>query len=397
MDPGYYKHRSFPDEGRTEQAYIVDHKELPSGQILYKVRVPRKQGNNVPDEHLAWIPAENSIFGAMTSVAALDKGQMVTVRKNPGDGGTSRGVITSVLNNKENKNPQLAGSDLLPGANDRVKTYKEQERGKPVKLPPDVQETQNSPVVAKIIEKGTWNLAKADGLINSITSSPIFGSRVPQIQNLSTALDQAEAILTGSMLSGLPGMNFSIGNLLNMMPAQLKDELFKALPNGVGEQLESIMGLVRSYTPISAGGSSAGKKVNPEIFFVKAVEILKNVKNSDDIIQALQKIDSDDSITGMDLLEPVISKIQTPFGELEQIISPLGDITTLKSDAMQAAERAFSSALGSVDALQSISDKLGPMLDRFAPESRQKFKENLDNISSKPIVHAKKKLKEFFD
>lgn len=397
MDPGYYKHRSFPDEGRTEQAYIVDHKELPSGQILYKVRVPRKQGNNVLDEHLAWIPAENSIFGSMTSVAALDKGQMVTVRKNPGDGGTSRGVIVSVLNNKENKNPQLAGSTPLPGANERVKTYKEQGREKPVRLPPDVQETQNSPVVAKTVEKGSWSLSKADGLINSITSAPIFGSRVPQIQNLSTALDQAESILTSSMLNSLPGMNFSIGNLLNMMPAQLKNELFKSLPKEVGEQFESIMGLVRSYTPINAGGSSAGKKVNPEVFFVKAVEILKNVKNSDDIIQALQKIDSDDSITGMDLLEPVINKIQTPFGELQQIISPLGDITTLKSDAMQAAEKAFSSALGNVDALQSISDKLGPMLDRFAPEARQKFKENLDNISSKPEVHAKNKLKEFFD
>lgn len=396
MDPGYYKHRSFPDEGRTEQAYIVDHKELPSGQILYKVRVPRKQGNNVPDEHLAWIPAENSIFGAMTSVAALDKGQMVTVRKNPGDGGTSRGVITGVLNNKESKNPQLSGSDPLPGANDRVKTYKEQDRGKPVKLPPDVKE-EGDPVVAKVQEKGTWNLAKADGLINSVTSSPIFGSRVPQIQNLSTALDQAEAILTSSMLSGLPGMNFSIGNLLNMMPAQLKDELFKALPNDVGEQLESIMGLVRSYSTAGAGGSSAGKKVNPEVFFVKAVEILKTVKNSDDIIQALQKIDSDDSITGMDLLEPIISKIQTPFGELEQIISPLGDITTIKSEAMQAAEKAFGTALGGVNVLQSISDKLGPMLDRFAPEARQKFKENLDKISSKPIVHAEKELRKFFD
>lgn len=397
MDPGYYKHRSFPDEGRTEQGYIVDHKELPSGQILYKVRVPRKQGNNVLDEHLAWIPAENSIFGAMTSVAALDKGQMVTVRKNPGDGGTSRGVITSILNNKESKNPQLAGSSPLPGANERVKTYKEQEREKSVRLPPDIQETQNSPVVAKTVEKGMWSLAKADGLVNSITSAPIFGSRVPQIQNLSTALDQAEAILTSSMLSSLPGMNFSIGNLLNMMPAQLKNELFKSLPNGVGEQLESIMGLVRSYSPLAAGGSSAGKRINPDVFFAKAVDILKNVKNSDDIIQALQKIDSDDSITGMDVLESVINNIQTPFGELQQKISPLGDITTIKSDAMQAAERAFSSALGSVNSLQSIADKLGPMLDRFSPEARQKFKQNLDNISSKPKVHAEKELKKFFD
>lgn len=396
MDPGYYKHRSFPDEGRTEQAYIVDHKELPSGQILYKVRVPRKQGNNVPDEHLAWIPAENSIFGATTSVAALDKGQMVSVRKNPGDGGTSRGVITGVLNNKESKNPQLPGSDPLPGANTKVKEYKEEQRGKPVQVPPDVTE-DGDPVVAKTQEKGSWNLAKADGLINSITSSPIFGSRVPQIQNLSTALDQAEAILTSSMLSGLPGMNFSIGNLLNMMPSKLKDELFKSLPAGVGEQLESIMGLVRSYSPASSGGSSAGKKINPDVFFIKAVEILKAVKNSDDIIKALQKIDSDNSITGMELLESVVNKIQTPFGVLEQIISPFGDITTLKSEAMQTAEKAFSSALGSVDALQSISDKLGPMLDRFAPEARQKFKENLDNISSKPIVHAKEELKKFFD
>jgi len=395
LGKGYFNHNAFPDEGLVELGHIVDHKELPSGQILYKVRIPRKHGKNVSDEHLAWITAENSIPGALTSVAALDKGLQVSVRQNPGDGGTSRGVIVSVSNNTENKNPIISGATNLPGVNDNVSKYKDQERAKPVKLPPDVQES-GDPVVAKVVEKGAWSLAKADGLLNSLTASPIFGSRVPQVQNLSTAIDQAEAVLTGSMLSSLPGMNFSIGNLLSDMPATLKDELFKQLPAGVGAQLENVMGLVRSYSPSSGGGSSAGKRVNPDVFFANAVNILKDVKNSNDIIQALQKIDSDDSITGMELLDSVTNIIQTPFGALSQTISPEGVVTTLKSQAMQEAEKAFGSLLGQVQALQSISDQLGPMLDRFAPGVREQFKSNLEAIGNKPIVHAKAELDKFF-
>lgn len=392
---GYFNHNAFPDEGLVETGFIVDHKELPSGQILYKVRIPRKHGKNVSDEHLAWISAENAIAGALTSVAALDKGLQVSVRQNPGDGGTSRGVITSVSNNIESANPIIGGATNLPGVNDNVSKYKKEEREKPVKLPPDVKES-GDPVVAEVIEKGAWSLAKADGLLNSLTASPIFGSRVPQVQNVSTAIDQAEAVLTSSMMSALPGMNFSIGNLLNDMPAALKDELYKQLPEGVGAQLENIMGLVRSYTPSSGGGSSAGKRVNPEVFFANAVNILKNVKDSNDIIQALQQIDSDTSITGMDLLGTVTNTIQTPFGSLNQVISPDGVVSVVKSQAMQAAEKAFGSLLGQVQALESISDQLGPMLDRFAPGVREKFKSNLEAIGNKSIVHAKKELDNFF-
>jgi hypothetical protein len=392
---GYFNHNAFPDEGVVETGHIVDHKELPSGQILYKVRIPRKHGTNVSDDHLAWISAENSIPGALTSVAALDKGLQVSVRQNPGDGGTSRGVIVSVSNNTESKNPVISGGSNLPGVNDNVSKYKSQKRAKSVNLPPDVQES-GDPVVAKVIEKGAWSLDKADGLLNSLTASPIFGSRLPQVQNLSTAIDQAEAVLSSSMIGSLPGMSFSIGNLLSDMPAALKDELFKQLPAGVGDQLESVMGLVRSYSPSSGGGSTAGKRVNPEVFFANAVNILKDVKDSNDIIQALQKIDSDDSITGMDLLGTVTNTIQTSFGSLDQIISPDGVVSVVKSQAMQAAEKAFGSLLGQVKALESISDQLGPMLDRFAPEVRGQFKSNLEAIGNKTIVHAKKELDNFF-
>jgi hypothetical protein len=325
----------------------------------------------------------------------LFRSLQVSVRQNPGDGGTSRGVIVSVSNNIENKNPIISGASNLPGVNDNVSKYKEEERAKPVKLPPDVQES-GDPVVAKVVEKGSWSLAKADGLLNSLTASPIFGSRVPQVQNLSTAIDQAEAVLSSAMIGSLPGMNFSIGNLLSDMPAVLKDELFKQLPAGVGDQLENIMGLVRSYSSSSGGGSTAGKRVNPDVFFANAVNILKDVKDSNDIIQALQRIDSDDSITGMELLDSVTNIIQTPFGTLNQTISPEGVVSTVKSKAMQEAEKAFGSLLGQVQALQSISSQLGPMLDRFAPEVRGQFKSNLEAIGNKPIVHAKAELDKFF-
>ena len=64
----------------------------------------------------------------MTSPAALDKGQTVNVRMNPGDGGTSRGIITSVLNNTENKNALMPGGSDMPGVNQNLSKYKGQKR-----------------------------------------------------------------------------------------------------------------------------------------------------------------------------------------------------------------------------------------------------------------------------
>jgi len=290
--------RTFPHEDAEEIGHIVDHKETPSGQILYKVRQPRKHGTNVSDDDLTWIPAEAgpSLFGSSSSGAALDKGQTVSVRQNRGEGGTSRSTIVRSVQNKEHAKTGIGGSSPLPGASDNVEKAKTQKRLKPIKQPPDIKESMEGGVkVVKAVEKGDWTFGKLDGLMNSMTVKPVFGLKVPQLTNVSTALDMFESKMTPDIMSKLPGMNISMSTLLSSMPAELKDELFKSLPPGVGEQFESIMGMARSYeTTPAAGGMSAQKRVNPATFFNTAVEMLKGSQTVEDMIGKMYDLETDE-------------------------------------------------------------------------------------------------------
>jgi hypothetical protein len=392
--------KTFPNENKEEPGFVVDHKELPSGQILYKVRIPRKHGKNVLDEHLTWIPAEVSgtLFGSSSSGGALDKGQSVIVRQSVGEGGTSRHTVVGSNQNKEHGKTGIGGSQPLPGATDNVEKAKKEKRLKPIKQPPDLKEVmENGVKVIKAVEKGDWTFSKLDGLMNSMTVKPVFGLKVPQLTNVSTALDAFESKMTPDIMSQLPGLNISMSNILNIMPAALKDELFKSLPAGLGEQFESVMGMARSYeTVAAAGGMSAQKRVNPATFFTTAVNLLKGSQTIEEMIGKIYDLETDDTLSGLAELGSTVLKVPTAFGEITQTFDALGNLTTLKPDVMVKAEQAFAGIMGDVKVLESVKDKFLPMIDRIPNAQKQLFKTNFEDLSAKVDVHGTKELAKFF-
>ena len=392
--------KTFPNENKEEPGFVVDHKELPSGQILYKVRIPRKHGKNVLDEHLTWIPAEasGSLFGSSSSGGALDKGQSVIVKQSVGEGGTSRHTVVSSNQNKEHIKTGIGGSQPLPGATDNVEKAKKEKRLKPIKQPPDLKEAiENGVKVIKAVEKGDWTFSKLDGLMNSMTVKPVFGLKVPQLTNVSTALDMFESKMTPDIMSNLPGLNISISSLLTIMPAALKDELFKSLPKGLGEQFEAVMSMARSYeTVAAAGGMSAQKRVNPATFFTTAVNLLKGSQTIEEMIGKMYDLDTDDALSGLAELGSTVLKVPTAFGEITQTFDALGNLTIEKPDVMVKAEQAFAGIMGDVKVLESVKDKFLPMIDRIPNESKQAFKTNFEELSAKADVHGTKELGNFF-
>jgi hypothetical protein len=392
--------KTFPNENKEETGFVVDHKELPSGQILYKVRILRKHGKNVLDEHLTWIPAEVSgtLFGSSSSGGALDKGQSVIVRQNVGEGGTSRHTVVSSNQNKEHGKTGIGGSQPLPGATDNVEKAKKEKRLKPIKQPPDLKEVmENGVKVIKTVEKGDWTFSKLDGLMNSMTVKPVFGLKVPQLTNVSTALDAFESKMTPDIMSQLPGLNISISNILNIMPAALKDELFKSLPDGLGQQFESVMSMARSYeTTAAAGGMSAQKRVNPATFFTTAVNLLKGSQTIEEMIGKIYDLETDDTLSGLAELGSTVLKVPTAFGEITQTFDALGNLTTFKPDVMVKAEQAFAGIMGDVKVLESVKDKFLPMIDRIPNAQKQIFKNNFEELSAKVDVHGTKELAKFF-
>ena len=392
--------KTFPNENKEEPGFVVDHKELPSGQILYKVRIPRKHGKNVLDEHLTWIPAEasGSLFGSSSSGGALDKGQSVIVKQSVGEGGTSRHTVVSSNQNKEHSKTNIGGSQPLPGATDNVEKAKKEKRFKPIKQPPDLKEAiENGVKVIKAVEKGDWTFSKLDGLMNSMTVKPVFGLKVPQLTNVSTALDMFESKMTPDIMSNLPGLNISISSLLTIMPAALKDELFKSLPKGLGEQFEAVMSMARSYeTVAAAGGMSAQKRVNPATFFTTAVNLLKGSQTIEEMIGKMYDLDTDDALSGLVELGSTVLKVPTAFGEITQTFDALGNLTIEKPDVMVKAEQAFAGIMGDVKVLESVKDKFLPMIDRIPNEAKQAFKTNFEELSAKADVHGTKELGNFF-
>lgn len=392
--------RTFPHENSEELGHIVDHKETPSGQILYKVRIPRKHGKNVSDDHLTWIPssAAPSLFGSASSGAALDKGQTVIVRQSPGEGGTSRHTVVGAVQNKEHAKTGIGGSSPLPGATENVEKAKGQKRLKPIKQPPDLKEAIESGVkVTKLVEKGDWTFGKLDGLMNSMTVKPVFGLKVPQATNVSTALDMFESKMTPDIMSKLPGMNISMSNLLSAMPAALKDELFQSLPPGLGQQFETVMSMARSYeTVASTGGMSAQKRINPATFFTTAVNMLKGSQTIEEMIGKMYDLETDDTLSGLSELGSTVIKVPTAFGEMTQTFDALGNLTVTKPDVMVKAEQAFAGIMGDVKVLESVKDKFLPMIDRIPTAQKQVFKTNFEDLSSKVAIHGTKELGKFF-
>ena len=225
----------------------------------------------------------------------------------------------------------------------------------------------------------------------------LFGLKVPQLTNVSTALDMFESKMTPDIMSNLPGLNISISSLLTIMPAALKDELFKSLPKGLGEQFEAVMSMARSYeTVAAAGGMSSQKRVNPATFFTTAVNLLKGSQTIEEMIGKMYDLDTDDALSGLAELGSTVLKVPTAFGEITQTFDALGNLTIEKPDVMVKAEQAFAGIMGDVKVLESVKDKFLPMIDRIPNEAKQAFKTNFEELSAKVDVHGTKELGNFF-
>ena len=157
------------------------------------------------------------------------------------------------------------------------------------------------------------------------------------------------------------------------------------------------MSMARSYeTTAAAGGMSAQKRINPTTFFITAVEMLKGSQTIEDMISVMYELETDEALSGLAELGTTVLKVPTTFGEMIHTFDSLGNLTIVKPDIMIAAEQSFAGIMGSVKVLESVKDKFLPMIDRLPSSSKQSFKTNFEDLSSKVIVHGTTELADFF-
>ena len=172
------------------------------------------------------------------------------------------------------------------------------------------------------------------------------GIKIPQVTNVATATQAFSSILTGDMLSMLPGMNMSLGSLLSNMPSQLMSELMKNVPPEISGALNSMSTLMQSMETTEQGGFTTASKVNPDVFFNNAANLLSNARSIYDVVGTFQQLQHDTSLYGLDSLPPTnITMTGGPFGDIPMSIDATGAITSLLPEPVQKLAEAFSSLM----------------------------------------------------
>lgn len=374
----------FPSENKEFLGLVVDFKE-DNGRILHKVRIPSLHYKNVKDEHLPYIPYEvgPGQSSLTQSFGALDKGQLVVVRKYSGQGATGFGSIVAGYQ------PVLPSDKSLPGNLSISNLWKYlEETEREIRLPPDLKKVlnENGVEVVEVVEKGLHKLSSLYGLSTHGAQGPLNGVKIPQMSQISTALDGATSVFTSSMMSGFPGTNFNLGQLFDVMSSDMKTELFKNMPKGVSEALNTVVGMVQGYNAQTFGGAIMGKRVELDTFLPNVVNELKDIKNVDSLLGSLNSLMTDPKFSGLSAFEMLIP---TLFGNKILKMDSNGNFSMETPDEFNKILDMFKSALGGVKSSEgSLFDKveaLPNMMERMIPEVAQKLQQNMKDV---PILKS---------
>ena len=107
-------------------------------------------------------------------------------------------------------------------------------------------------------------------------------------------------------------------------------------------------------------------RVDPDTFVENAVELLSQAKTLPDVLNAVKRLQYDETLRGMDKLKDIEIEIETPFGKITQSISPSGNVTSKIPDAVQKAQQAFGKLLSSASSYPGSSASADHFFGRSA-------------------------------
>lgn len=331
---------SWPNQERDIVGIVVgkgDEDRTQSGKCY--VYLPSQYSNDYKLEDLVLMGGLSTAdkSGTCTSSGPAEPGTMVMVRKNAGHAGTPHGYITGIVKEDTNTNQTVKG-------NMNIRSHKLIAQAFAQELPINSKAKAgkgpaNSKPPEEVGPKYKHDLVK--GIPSSSTLWPIAGMKIPQSKNINTATQAFNNIMSPDVLSKLPGMGLSMGNLFNMMPAELKNQLFSALPDGLGETLETMINLIPEISPDAGNGTV----INPEVFFPKAVEVLSKCRDTTDLIDCIMDLMTNSEYHGADTLPSVSIKVDTPFGEIDMSFDVMGTATSLLPQEAQQAVDTFTKML----------------------------------------------------
>jgi hypothetical protein len=319
----------------------------PNQNGLVRVYLPQVHGNNIKKEHCGFstVVMPPNQAGASQFNGVVDPGQALLCMKS-GPPGDSCVIVLGSLPTTKQDGGMPGNKNLNTFLETMVEAAKTESRKRP---PPNVKEImQGGTRIRQIQEKGQFhshNLLK--GIPSHGASYNLAGMPLKQINSVSTATQSFSNILTASMLSDLPGANFSVGSILSSLTSSVADELLSSLSPEIAQGMQSMFNLMQSMEVSEGGGFSTAGKVDPTTYLANAVSLLKGNQSLGEVISNIQRLQSDTSLFGLDKLAATPFTIPTAFGDISMSLSATGAVQITTPEAVQKAIDAFGSLMSS--------------------------------------------------
>jgi hypothetical protein len=361
----------------------------PNQNGLVRVYLPQvHHGDNIKENNLGFsvvvMPANQA--GASQFNGVVDPGQALWCRKVGPPGDSTLVVLGSIPTNKQS-GAQPGGKNL----NNLGTPTKAAATELNINIPPNVKETMEGGTrVRQIQEKGQrhkHDLLK--GIPSHGASYNLAGMPLKQITSVSTATQSFSNILTGSMLSALPGANFSVGSILSSLTSSVADELLSSLPPELAQGMQSMFNLMQSMEVSEGGGFATSGKVDPTTYLANAVSLLKGNQSLGEVITNLQRLQYDTSLFGLDKLASTPFTIPTAFGDISMSLSATGAVQITTPEAVQKSIDAFGSLMSSGagfpgaslgNMFGSSSKVMSDMFNRLPPGSQTIAKGMMEKV-----------------
>jgi hypothetical protein len=336
---------AYPNENKIVYGICVggnDGDPDPTQSGGCRVYCPSEYGKDVDITHLPFSRtlAQGNQDGITSFNPPAEHGSALMCMKMAGQSGTGHLVILGSVPNDINKDSTIPGnSSIWPAIDKAIKDLTK------IRIPPNVGSGAAGSKPPQ--EKGQYHKNElVKFLPSTATLWPMNGIKIPQVQNIPSATQAFSSILTGDMLSMLPGMNMTLGSLMSSMPAALKNELFKNIPPEIGGALNSMSALMQSMEIVEGGGFNTATKINPAVFFDNAANLISNSRTIYDLVGNFNQLQYDTSLFGLDSLPPVsMTMTGGPFGDVPIQIDAMGAITSLVPEPVQKLAEAFGSLM----------------------------------------------------
>lgn len=312
-----------------------------------RVYFPSIHGKDVNIKHLAFSPR---LLGpdrqSMQSFSGgLDYGSLVVAYK---DTGSNQCQILGLANDLNNRENSIGGNSNLLFLAPQIAAQFTRQMG--INRPPKVQKSsEGGAEIYKIQEQGAHFHDLLKGLPTHGALFPMAGLPIDPVKAIRTAIAAASAIPSAGLLASLPGIVMSLGTLANTILANRNNnkKLKTSVPRDTFNAFVSMSTLIQSMEQGEGAGFLTGGKVDEETYVNNAIDLISQTSNVSDLMTVMNRLQSDETLFGMDKYGPTIVDEESPFGAVQRSYTPSGKQATLTPAVVAAGASAISSLMSS--------------------------------------------------